>query len=929
MPARQLPSQVRAKCGNLFLADPMFDKPAPVELLIGADIFPQVWNDKSDSLGPGYPSVYSSIFGWVLIGPVQTHLDVGAQSMLVSLVTSTETMLEKFWSVEKLEVAPLQFTEDSLCEKIFSSEVTRNSQGRFSVPLPLRFERMSEEFPGSRQVALDRFPQLERKLSADKIIDKAYCKFMSNYEEFGHMSRAEGDGQYFIPHHAIQKVVEDNVKLRVVFDASAECHSGLSLNQYSLVGLKLQQDIFDVLTGFRVHKVAFKTDICKMYRQINVLSQYREYQYILWRDSPQVMIKEYILNTVTYGVNYAPYLALRVLQYIADTDCEDLPDVQRALLNQTYMDDICVGVESLEAAQALQIYLIRLLGRSGLELKKWTSNSPELLSKLKPENCSTDPLTFDQDNFVQVLGMRWNPSGDFFSFYTSNFKLILTKRGVLSIIARIFDPLGLLSPTIFYAKTIMQRLWLAQVDWDSQIPEDIANNWCGFYHSLSWLREIRIPRYLGSSTGCSYSLCGFFDASEKDYAAVVYLRVTDPSGSTSIYLLGAKTKLAPMKTMTIPSLQLSGAVLLALWLTRLKGILEIQLVLSDVFAWSDSSIVLSWLNNPHTSYKMFVSNRVFQIQSVLAHLCPSLDSANLVRVGGHMQNSNWSERRKHPILIPKESHLAVLIVRHWHLYACHARLRLLIALVQQQFWIIGIRLIVHQVIRKCLICAKMSAANPQPIMADLPSFRVQEAHPFSVVEIDYAGPLKMKELSLRKARIVKVYIAVFVCMTTKALHLESVTALFTEAFQLTLDRFVAHCGLPASIYSDCGTNFIGAAHQLRHLVNHPDSRNQLAGYIACEWHFNPPGASHFGGIWEAAVKSAKSLLLRVMSSQVWMLEEFTTVLCRVEAAMNSRPLVPTSPDPNDLECLTPCYFLVGRPLMSIPEPIETDTHIGL
>uniref|UniRef100_A0A2S2PGT2 Integrase catalytic domain-containing protein n=1 Tax=Schizaphis graminum TaxID=13262 RepID=A0A2S2PGT2_SCHGA len=313
----------------------------------------------------------------------------------------------------------------------------------------------------------------------------------------------------------------------------------------------------------------------------------------------------------------------------------------------------------------------------------------------------------------------------------------------------------------------------------------------------------------------------------------------------------------------------------------------------------------------------------------LARLSPFLDSVGVVRVGGRMQNSNWSERRKHPMLIPKESHLAVLIVRHWHLYACHARPRLLIALVQQQFWIIGIRLLVHRVIRKCLICVKMSAANPQPMMADLPSFRVREAHPFSVVGIDYAGPLQMKELSLRKARIVKVYIAVFVCMTTKAVHLESVTALSTEAFRLTLDRFVARRGLPVSIYSDCGTNFVGAARQLRHLVNHPDSRDQLAGHVACEWHFNPPGAPHFGGIWEAAVKSAKSLLLRAMSSQVWTLEEFTSVLCRVEAAMNSRPLVPASPDPNDLECLTPGHFLVGRPLMSIPDPVETDTNIGL
>ncbi|XP_060863783.1 uncharacterized protein LOC132940289 [Metopolophium dirhodum] len=214
-------------------------------------------------------------------------------------------------------------------------------------------------------------------------------------------------------------------------------------------------------------------------------------------------------------------------------------------------------------------------------------------------------------------------------------------------------------------------------------------------------------------------------------------------------------------------------------------------------------------------------------------------------------------------------------------------------------------------------------------MAALPGFRVRKAHPFSIVGIDYAGLLQMKELSLRKARIVKVYIAVFVCMTTKAVHLQPVSALSTEAFLLTLDRFVARRGLPSSIYSDCGTNFVGALRQLRLLVNSPDSRDQLSGHIACEWHFNPPGAPHFGGIWEAAVKSAKSLPVHAMDSQIWTLEEFTTVLCRVEAALNLRPLVPASSDPNDLECLTPGHFLIGRPLLSIPEPISTSAQVSL
>jgi len=135
-------------------------------------------------------------------------------------------------------------------------------------------------------------------------------------------------------------------------------------------------------------------------------------------------------------------------------------------------------------------------------------------------------------------------------------------------IARIFDPLGLLAPTIFHAKTIMQRVWLAHIDWDDQLPSDMEEYWQEFNHSLGWLVGIKIPRYIGCSTGCFYLLCGFSDASEKGYAAVVYLRVTDRARDVRSYLLGSKTKLAPMKTTSIPRLELSGAVLLALWLSR-------------------------------------------------------------------------------------------------------------------------------------------------------------------------------------------------------------------------------------------------------------------------------------------------------------------------------------------------------------------------
>jgi len=616
MPTSKLPSTVREKCGDLSLADPLFDIPAPVEILLGADIYPMVWSHETVSLGHGYPTAFNSIFGWAIVGPLQLIKAPSPRALPVQISSSVESLMEKFWNIEEPEAAPPVFTQEGQCEEIFLSEMCKNGKGQYMVPLPFR-DGQPSSFPGMRQIAVNRLLQLERKLSRDPVLYDNYKRFMVDYEALGHMSEADSPGDYYIPHHAVYKAEGENMKLRVVFDASARCRSGSSLNEGLHVGPKLQQDIVDVLTGFRVHTVAFTTDICKMYRQIWVLEKYRGYQHILWRNSPQLQIREYTLNTVTYGVNSAPYLALRVLRHIADNDCEEVPEVSKALRFQTYMDDICVGAPSLECALSLKSDLIKTLSRSGLMLKKWSSNEPRLLSGLPLEDLAGDPLTFDRGDGIPVLGMQWRPTADHFVYDITAIKSVLSKRGVLSVIARIFDPLGFLSPVIFHAKCIMQRLWSAQTSWDEPLPPAIATEWQQFMDMLGWLTEIRIPRCIGGSIGIEYSLCGFCDASERGYAAVLYLRVTDPSQKVNVYLLGAKTKLAPLKTTTIPRLELCGAVLLASWLSRMHRILEAHMKISGVYAWSDSTIVLSWLLNPHVALKVFVSNRVHHIKTLL------------------------------------------------------------------------------------------------------------------------------------------------------------------------------------------------------------------------------------------------------------------------------------------------------------------------
>lgn len=210
------------------------------------------------------------------------------------------------------------------------------------------------------------------------------------------------------------------------------------------------------------------------------------------------------------------------------------------------------------------------------------------------------------------------------------------------------------------------------------------------------------------------------------------------------------------------------------------------------------------------------------------------------------------------------------------------------------------------------------------LMGNLPAPRVRMSRPFSHTGVDYAGPIEIKAWKGRNAKTLKGYFSIFVCMATKAVHIEVVSDLTTQAFIAAFRRFTARRGLCTAIYSDCGTNFVGANTELQKLLTAAQfDWKACAESIAndgTKWNFNPPASPHFGGLWEAGVKSIKFHLKRVAGNQVLTYEELNTLLTQIEACLNSRPLCPVSEDIDDLQALTPSHFLIGEPLVTPPQP---------
>ncbi|XP_071577717.1 uncharacterized protein [Temnothorax nylanderi] len=971
---------------QLPLADSDPTGAAPIDIIIGADLYGAILLPEVRNRAPHEPVAQNSIFGWFLSGTMPSpSRPARIQTHHCTELSEISDQLKRFWEIEELPQQTHLSPEEIRCEEHFVSTHSRAPNGQYIVRLPFK-SGPPIDIGESKSSAIALYSRLESRLQANPNLAREYHDFLAEYKRLGHMTKAPlddpPDGQVvYIPHHAVVREHSATTRLRVVFNASQPTSNGRSLNDNLMIGRKLQPELSFIILRWRQCRFVFTADIAKMYRQILVHKGDVNYQRILWRPAPNYPLIAYLLLTVTYGYANAPNVALRVMEQIAEDEGDEFPLTVPVIRLHTYVDNCVFGADDISLTLQTRDQLTSLLKRAGFHLRKWASNDPSLLEGIDPRDHGlASAKTLDSDERLKVLGIKWHPHTDVFQFDVTLAESVPdTKRSILSTIARIFYPLGWMAPVVITAKILMQQLWLRRCNWDKVIPDDLLRKWRDYYSQLSLLRQIVIPRWTGYGSDT-------LTAEIHGYQSLALATTFTLENVCRESVHEVQTLLQNVEWHHVPSQQNpadlvsrgvkpESLVHQSLWWTGpdwLKSSLDhwpsepqsnsqelppeershvpVHLVpsceqwdLGDRFSsWNklvrvtayimrfarrarerncsssvnpnselESIFLLPeelklarefWLKRvqrnlfPHEYAQLTTSQRISR-SSKLLPLNPFLDKTGLIRVGGRLRHSALSDNSKHPVVLAAHPLVSALI-RDFHLRALHAGPQLTLHLLREEYWILRARQTIRSILHQCVKCARESAKPAHELMGDLPSCRVTStSRAFLHCGVDYAGPIHVRSTPRRGHETRKAYIAVFVCMTVKATHLELVGDCTTPAFIATFDRFCAWRGVPSDMYSDNATTFHGAQREISvawsEATRDPNFQNKIATQ-GVRWNFIPPSAPHFGGLWEACVRSVKYHMKRVIGTHALRFEEMSTLLCHIEVCLNSRPIAQLS-----------------------------------
>nr|XP_057925810.1 uncharacterized protein LOC131127691 [Doryrhamphus excisus] len=612
-------------------------KDAQPLLLIGSDYPHLITPVEPVCLGPpGGPAAVHTRLGWTLQGPTSLlNHQLSPQQCLFTACNAPEEELfrhvEKLWQLDTLpyrsERLITRSKQDAEAVRTLELKTTRvmvDGVNRYATPL--LWKQSLPLLQATKEAVLSQLRGAERRLVRDpkraaiyskeihKLIDAGYVKAISPCKT------KETNYSWFIPHHMVQH----NGKYRIVFNCSFT-FNGQSLNDHLLPGPTLGASLLGVLLRFREHPVAISSDVKGMFHQVRLLEEDKPFLRFLWRD---VKVDQepttYEWQVLPFGTTCSPCCATFALQTHVHRHTEPKENARLSAERCFYVDNCLQSLQSEDQAKQLVSRLHTLLMEGGFELREWASNVPAVIRHLPKESQSeSSTLWFAQqtaDPQERTLGLLWQCRTDTLGYKQHQSECPEpTMRNIYRLLAQQYDPLGYIVPYITRAKIIVQRLWDRKRGWDDpNLPEDLLQAWRAWEYELPQLAQVILPRcYTDRFTDCSISnrtIHVFCDASERAYGSVAYLLTDCGEGQVQVAFLAARSRVAPKKQLSIPRLELCGALTGA----QLASVLikELTIKIQAVVYWTDSTTVLHWLQSDSCRYKVFVGTRVAEIQDL-------------------------------------------------------------------------------------------------------------------------------------------------------------------------------------------------------------------------------------------------------------------------------------------------------------------------
>ncbi|XP_058816672.1 uncharacterized protein LOC131679946 [Topomyia yanbarensis] len=542
-------------------------------------------------------------------------------------------IVERFFAIDAvLSTVPTIETEDDRRARRILTETTVRVDGGFETGLLWKYDYI--EFPRSYSMAEQRLKCLERRMKSNPALRENLVRQLREYQKKGYAHKAtetellaaDPTRVWYLPLGAVINPKKPG-KVRVIWDAAAKVN-GISLNTMLLKGPDMLTSLPAVLSRYRQRQVAISADIKEMFHQLRIRESDKQSQRFLWREDPSHAPEVFVMDRATFGSTCSPCSSQYVKNRNAVEYAEEFPDAAEAIIDNHYVDDYLDSRDTEDEAVRIAREVKFVHAKGGFEIRNWLSNSTNVLAQLGEMKHSTvKRFVFDkseEESGERVLGMIWLPHEDVFSFpvtFGESLKTLLidsivpTKRQILKVVMSIFDPMGFLTTFLIHGKLIIQELWRAGVGWDDPIPERVHVQWKRWAAQFPELPKLRIPRcYFPNYHPESYKTLQmhvFVDASETAFACAVYFRIED-RGVVRCALVASKSKVAPLKALTIPRLELQAAALGC----RLAANVEKNhsLAIAQRFFWSDSTTVLSWIRcmEPRR-YTPFVTFRVSDI----------------------------------------------------------------------------------------------------------------------------------------------------------------------------------------------------------------------------------------------------------------------------------------------------------------------------